>query len=217
MNRICWWLADRLSRRLEASERDAVLGDIAESGETGAEALRDLLSLALRRQAALWSEARAWLALAGLIVPVAVLAGGASGWVGRQFQTILTQGVFDESGMTPANNFVRLVCGILLIVCWAGSAGFVLGSVFRRGVRRGVQLGSLGVGRAALLAAIAMLTLIMQVEDTRQTLAYELWRNGGSLGWQLVWTPHVLPFLAILWQFGILRAANLTATREKNI
>ena len=33
MNRICWWLVDRLSRRLEPGERDAVLGDIAEWGK----------------------------------------------------------------------------------------------------------------------------------------------------------------------------------------
>jgi hypothetical protein len=132
MNRMCWWLVERLSQRLEPGERDAVLGDIAESGESGREALRDLLSLAVRRQAALWGGTRTWIALAGLIAPAAVLAGGASGWVGRQFQTILTQGVMAESGMTPADNIVRLVCGILLMIAWAGTAGFILSSLLRR-------------------------------------------------------------------------------------
>ena len=51
MNRIWWWLVDRLSRGLEQGERDAVLGDIAEAGESGGDALLDLLGLAVRRQA----------------------------------------------------------------------------------------------------------------------------------------------------------------------
>jgi hypothetical protein len=254
MNRLCWWLVERLSRRLEPGEKDAVLGDIAESGETGREALRDLLGFALRRKAAslaeVWREARSWLALAGLIAPVGMLAGGWSSWdswlgyVNRQINTVVTQGVLAESAMTRTDDILRLVGGILLIVGWAAAAGYVLGSLLRRrawayaagacallwlgrsapilvlfpipflwGVRRGARSGALGMGRAGLLAvAIATLTLILQVEDSRAALARELWSNGGSLGWQLVWTPQVMPFLAILWQFGI-----LTLAKEKNI
>ncbi|HEY1756761.1 MAG TPA: hypothetical protein VGG72_15405 [Bryobacteraceae bacterium] len=274
MNRMCWWLAHRLSRGLESGERDAVLGDIAEAGEAGGEALLDLLSLTIRRQAALWSTARTWLAPAGLIAPVGMLVGGWSsgrrgfnwlGWVIGQIHTLLSQGVFGESGMTPADNVVRLVGGVFLIAGWAVIGGFVLGSVLRRsagiyaalacvvwwfaivipfgvpvraifraplwqtlfwlavqailivipflwGVRRGTRVGFLGWSQMALVvSAMASLTLIMQVEDSRQTLAYALWGNGESLGWQMVWTPHVLPFFAILWEFAILSAA-----KEKN-
>jgi hypothetical protein len=280
INRICWWLVDRLSRRLEPGERDVVLGDIAESGENGREALRDLAGLAVRRQAAslveawseVWSEVPSLLslglALAGLIAPVGMFVRGLrppGSWLEEvigQLHALMSQGVLEESAMTQADNILRLVCGILLIAGWAAIAGFVLGSVLRRsawvyaasvcllwwlsigapmrvmfgvplrqilvwltiqlllilipflvGVDRGVRSGSLGVGRMALLAAaISALTLIMQVEDARQTLAYELWRNGGSLGWQLVWAPRALPFLAILWELGV-----LTAVKEKNI
>lgn len=53
MMRICWWLVDRVSRILESSERDSVLGDLAEAEKTGGQALRDLLGLVVRRQAAL--------------------------------------------------------------------------------------------------------------------------------------------------------------------
>jgi len=35
MTRICWWLADIVSRTLEPDERDVVRGDFAGSGETG--------------------------------------------------------------------------------------------------------------------------------------------------------------------------------------
>jgi hypothetical protein len=53
MTRTCWWLVDIASRMLEPDERDAVRGDLAESGVTGGYALRDLLGLLARRQAML--------------------------------------------------------------------------------------------------------------------------------------------------------------------
>ena len=67
MDRTCWWLTGILSRTLEPDERDAVLGDIRESGETGAQALRDMLELFVRRQAAFWKNWRPWLVLVGLL------------------------------------------------------------------------------------------------------------------------------------------------------
>jgi len=54
MNRILFWLVDSVSRCLEPNERDAVLGDFAESGNRPGRALRDLLGLIVRRRAALW-------------------------------------------------------------------------------------------------------------------------------------------------------------------
>lgn len=73
MNRICWWLADLLFRALEKSEREAVHGDLVEFGENGSEALRDVLSLVVRRQAAVWSDWRLWLTLVAVIFPVSLL------------------------------------------------------------------------------------------------------------------------------------------------
>lgn len=56
MTNFCWRLVDLLSRMLKRDERDAVLGDQAESGVSGGQALRDLLGLIARRQVALWQE-----------------------------------------------------------------------------------------------------------------------------------------------------------------
>ena len=61
-----WRLAERVSRLLYPAERNAVLGDLAESGESGWQALLGLLGLVARRQAALWKDWRPWPALAGL-------------------------------------------------------------------------------------------------------------------------------------------------------
>ncbi len=58
---------------LEPDEREAVRGDFAESGETSGQALRNVLGLVLRRQAALWKDWRPWLALVGLVAPLGVL------------------------------------------------------------------------------------------------------------------------------------------------
>jgi len=60
---LCWLLADRVSLLLATEERDAVRGDLAESGESGREALGELLGLVARRQAAGWKNWRPWCAL----------------------------------------------------------------------------------------------------------------------------------------------------------
>ena len=73
MDRICWGLVDISSRLLESAEREAVCGDLAESGVTGSRALGDILGLVVRRQAALWADWRPWLGLVGLVVPLGML------------------------------------------------------------------------------------------------------------------------------------------------
>ncbi len=141
MTRICWWLADNVSRMLELDERDAVQGDLAESGETGRQALYAILGLTLRRQAELWKNWRPWLILMSLVVPLAWLLSIAArltanmsavylwsylnnwDWTLLRYATfwyILRDAVIAVSGQ----------CAIL--VCWSWSAGFVLGCVSRR-------------------------------------------------------------------------------------
>jgi len=68
MQRFCWWVAELLSRTLEAEEREAVSGDIVEAGASGIQAVRDLLGLVVRRQSALWKSWKPWAALAGLAI-----------------------------------------------------------------------------------------------------------------------------------------------------
>jgi hypothetical protein len=51
-----WRLVNLVSRVLEPGERNAVLGDFAESDTTSGKALRDLLSLVARRKAGLHKE-----------------------------------------------------------------------------------------------------------------------------------------------------------------
>jgi hypothetical protein len=56
-------LVEMLSRMLDSDERLALRGDLEESGETGLQAVWDVLGLVARQQAALWKDWRPWLAL----------------------------------------------------------------------------------------------------------------------------------------------------------
>ena len=46
-----WRLVNIVARILHPDERDAVCGDLVESGATGGQALRDVFGLVIRRQA----------------------------------------------------------------------------------------------------------------------------------------------------------------------
>ncbi len=73
MSTLWWRLADFVSQALDADEREAVRGDLCESGRDGASALLDVLGLVARRQAALWLEWRPWAALFGVVIPLGML------------------------------------------------------------------------------------------------------------------------------------------------
>jgi hypothetical protein len=126
---------------LEPDERDAVLGDLAESGETASHALRDMLGLVVRRQAALWTDWRPWLTLVGLVVPLGMLL------------SIVSRTTADHSAIYiwmyahwwdwaflgnpgPRADFAHDVAVVFVeymtLACWSWTSGFVLGSASRR-------------------------------------------------------------------------------------
>ena len=66
-------MADRVSLVLDPAERDSAFGDLAESGESGSQALRGMLGLVIRRRAACLWDWRQWLTVASLTVPLSAL------------------------------------------------------------------------------------------------------------------------------------------------
>jgi hypothetical protein len=136
MKRISWWLIDKVSRILQPDERDAALGDFAESGVTAGQALRDLLGLVLRRQATLWKDWHPWLALVGV--------GGLVGWQINQFSFLISRllslylltywryGVRYQDGLTVSQDLVVFGCQLLALILYSWSAGFALGFLSRR-------------------------------------------------------------------------------------
>lgn len=66
------WVA-RASRMLEPEDREALCGDLSESGVSGFDALCDVMDLVIRRQVTSLREVRPWLLLTLLAVPLGVL------------------------------------------------------------------------------------------------------------------------------------------------
>lgn len=67
--RVVQWVA----RALDPAEREVVLGDLAESGESWNHALWEVFGLVVRREAALWLTPRPWLILIALVIPLGLL------------------------------------------------------------------------------------------------------------------------------------------------
>lgn len=160
MTHFGWRLVDLLSRMLNPDERDAVLGDHAESGVSGGQALRDLLGLVVRRQAAVWQEWHSWLALAGVAIPLGTLltvvsrrtATGnaiyfwlyANNWT---WTYITNAGVRDEF----LGHGTGIVISWIELICWSWTSGLILGYVSRRAAWPNAVLLSFGLLLGALL------------------------------------------------------------------
>ena len=120
MTRRAWTLAGLAGRLLDPGERDAVLGDIMESGEGGLRALFGILGLAVRRQALLWRQWRPWCAAFAIALPGSLILMGASLAAYRAWR----QGL--------AASFPVGVERTLLLAAWAWTGGRLVGSLSRR-------------------------------------------------------------------------------------
>jgi hypothetical protein len=132
MSRISWQLVELASRLLDHGHREPVLGDLAETGESVWQALRAVLSLFFRWQAALWLDWRPWLAGFGTALPGSFLLMGVSASVTCTFERLTFRRVFDPWWPTGHEGFLLLLCHMFLLIAWAWTSGFVVGSVSKR-------------------------------------------------------------------------------------
>lgn len=136
MTHVCWWFVDILSRTLETEEREAVRGDLTESGATPGQAIGDVLGLVVRRQAALWKDWHPWLALVGLVGIAAALLSELAfqfdGEILMQVRTYWRHGVHYGTGLSVGEDAVYLVSLFLAVFSWSWASGFVLGSLSGR-------------------------------------------------------------------------------------
>ena len=136
MIRICWWLVDVLSRTLDADERQAVRGDLAESGESVVQAIWDVLDLIVRRQVGLWAGWQPWLALLGIAclagLPLSRIAFRLNVDLGQQLMAYYTYGVHFGTLLTPQQDMAWLLCLAIALLLWSWTCGFVLGSLSGR-------------------------------------------------------------------------------------
>jgi hypothetical protein len=136
MMRFGWWLLSVLARALEPAEREVALGDLVESGEGLGAAMRDLLGLIVRRQAALWTLWRPWLALSGVSclagAPLSRIAFRLNVDLGQQLMAYHKYGVRFETGVTAQQDLAFLLCLAAALLGWSWTCGFVLGSLSGR-------------------------------------------------------------------------------------
>jgi hypothetical protein len=128
-------------RLLDDDERDAVCGDLAESESSPALALREVLGLLARRQAALWAGWRPCLAIATVVLPVGMLLSHVSRWWAdaTTHDVLIYATVWDWAYLaTPGwrDELLRIVAitsiDYLALAGWSWTTGFVLGSLSRR-------------------------------------------------------------------------------------
>ncbi len=129
---------DILSRALENHERDAVQGDLAESGASSGQALLDVMGLVVRRQAELWKDWHPWLALAGVVgigaTLLSELAFQFDGEILMQMRTYWRHGVHYGTGLSVGEDAVYLVFLFLALFSWSWAGGFLLGSLSDRAI-----------------------------------------------------------------------------------
>ena len=123
---------------LDAEERLVVLGDLAEAGKIGWPALRDVLSLVVRRQVSLWKGWRPWAAVVSVIgfvgLPLNLFSLIISASLGRQLTTYWKYGIRYPGGLTAIEEITvsASFCLTLVVCCWTG--GSVLAAISRQAI-----------------------------------------------------------------------------------
>jgi hypothetical protein len=125
-------MVELASRLLEGEEREAALGDLVEARERAWDALLDVSGLVIRRQALLWKSWKPWLAGFGVALPSSFLLMGVSVSVSWSYQRLLCPNLLREGSLTRESGLLVLLWQALLLIGWAWSGGFLVGSLSRR-------------------------------------------------------------------------------------
>jgi hypothetical protein len=120
-----WRCIEAAAAFLTPLEREAVLGDLAETDRGAWRGLGDVLSLMTLRQLALWKNWRPWAASAGLALPASLFLMGCS--------LAASGAIFNLLNEPWSGSLLwRSVSRLFLLMCWAWMAGFAVGAVSRR-------------------------------------------------------------------------------------
>jgi hypothetical protein len=129
---------------LEFGEREAVRGDLAESGETASQALRHVVGLVIRRQVSIWMDWRPWLTLTGLVVPLGLLLSVISRRTAAisavyiwMYANNLDSSLIGYRGFWYqfADTLAEICNMYLTLACCSWTSGFVIGSAWRGIIR----------------------------------------------------------------------------------
>lgn len=120
MSGVGWSLVETTAQLLETNQREAVLGDMLEAGESAWQSLIGVLSLVVRRHLWLWRSWRPWLAAFGVSLPASLLLMGVSLSVSR--------GWHDRAGAGTQ------LSQLILLIGWSWSTGYLVGRLSKRTV-----------------------------------------------------------------------------------
>jgi hypothetical protein len=120
MTAASWKWVEAGALLLEPEERELVLGDLIEAGDSAFAAFAEVAGLALRRQVEFWADWRPWVAAFGLAFPASFALMGLS--IGIGWAVV--------SGMD--GHWFRFCCQLFLLVSGGWIAGLVAGSLSRR-------------------------------------------------------------------------------------
>lgn len=130
MSSASWTLVEFASQLLERDEREAVLGDLTETGESAWRGLLGVLGLVVRRQAVGWRSWRPWLAGFVVAMPSSYLLVAIAGSVSATFQRLVLHRSLPWAP-TGHEGFLLLLCHVFLLIAWSWTVGFVVGSLSR--------------------------------------------------------------------------------------
>ena len=149
MRRLNATIADLVAQLLEPQERDVVRGDLAECRIGGWRAVHEVLGLVLRRQAALWTDWRPWMAMIAIVVPIGLMLSHAARWwadayaIDIQIYTRLWDMAYLKYPGWPRELGLVIWSGTLsaaALAGWSWASGYVLASLSRRTVWMTVAL-----------------------------------------------------------------------------
>jgi hypothetical protein len=137
-------LAEMATILLAPEDRDAVLGDLAEAGASGLSALCSVLGLVVRQQVEFWRAWQPWVASSVAFASSFLLLSVSFG-LSMDSRHLLRS----ERG------YGSVVCGALLMLSWAWTSGFMVGSLSKK--TRWVS---------GILCAIPCLSCVLRFQDT---------------------------------------------------
>jgi hypothetical protein len=127
-----WILVESFARFLPAEEREPILGDMMEANENAWQGLSELFGLAVRRHTELWKTWRPWLVGFGVALPGSFMLMGASMSVSWSYMRLLCPDMLAQASLTKPSAMIVLLWQALLLIGWAWTAGFVVGSISKR-------------------------------------------------------------------------------------
>src|SRR3984885_3755933 len=129
---------------LAPKDRDAVLGDLAETGASGWSALRSVMGLVVRQQMEFWRAWQPWVASSAAFAGSLLLLGVSFGL-----------SVDSRHLLRGERGYGSVLCEALLMLWWAWTSGFAVGS-----------LSGKTPWVSGMLCAIPCLSCVLRFQDT---------------------------------------------------